>query len=279
MIVKIINKNGVDVMNELQMTNKDDIRISSREVAKMMGIRHGDLLDKIDKINDDFENGEIRSQKYWIEGTYKVPGNNKAYREYQITKLGCEFLAHKSTGTKGNLFTARYMDRFQMMEEYINNQIPQLSLEDQAVLNIINANDKLDKALAIKDYKDIIEKPLIEEIDELKELNNKFKVFISKDGLIDVDTFSKVLAIKELGRNNMYKWFRNNKYLMKNNRPYQHYINQELFKLKNIGYKTNYIGEQIPLFKTYITKKGLGYFLNKFVEDGYITFTNDTKNN
>ena len=72
---------------------------------------------------------------------------------------------------------------------------------------------------------------------------------------------------------------RNNKYLMKNNRPYQHYINQGLFKLKNIGYKTNCIGEQTPLFKTYITKKGLGRFLNKFVNDGYINFTNDTKNN
>lgn len=241
------------IMNELQKTNKDDIRISSREVAEMMGIEHKNLIRKIDSINKDFDSAKLSYQKYWTKSTFKNRG--KTYREYQITKLGCEFLAHKSTGTKGNLFTARYMDRFQMMEEYINNQIPQLSLEDQAVLNIINANDKLDKALAIKDYKDIIEKPLIEEIDELKELNNKFKVFISKDGLIDVDTFSKVLAIKELGRNNMYKWFRNNKYLMKNNRPYQHYINQELFKLKNIGYKTNYIGEQIPLFKTYITKK------------------------
>lgn len=155
----------------------------------------------------------------------------------------------------------------------------QLSKEDTAILDIINSNDDLQQALAIRKYKNIISKPLIEEIDKLKELNNKFKTFISKDGLIDVDTFSKVLAIKELGRNNMYKWFRNNKYLMKNNRPYQHYINQGLFKLKNIGYKTNCIGEQIPLFKTYISKKGLGYFLNKFVEDGYINFTNDTENN
>lgn len=154
----------------------------------------------------------------------------------------------------------------------------QLSKEDTAILNIINSDDDLQQALAIKEYKNIISEPLIEEIDKLKELNNKFKVFISKDGLIDVDTFSKALGIKELGRNNMYKWFRNNKYLMKNNRPYQHYINQGLFKLKNIGFKTNCIGEQTPLFKTYITKKGLGHFLNKFVDDGYINFTNDTKN-
>ncbi len=44
--------------------------ISSREVADMMEVRHCDLLEKIDKINKDFNNGKIRSSKYWIESTY-----------------------------------------------------------------------------------------------------------------------------------------------------------------------------------------------------------------
>lgn len=95
-------------MKELQTT------ISSREVAKMMEVRHGDLLEKIDKINKDFDNGKIRYQKYWIEGTFENRG--KQYREYQVTKLGCEFLAHKTTGKKGTLFTARYMDKFEEMK-------------------------------------------------------------------------------------------------------------------------------------------------------------------
>ena len=30
-------------------------------------------------------------------------------------------MAHKTTGTKGNLFTDKYMDRFEQMENYINN--------------------------------------------------------------------------------------------------------------------------------------------------------------
>lgn len=107
-------------MNELQV--KETQTISSKEVAEMMSVRHGDLLGKIDKINKDFENEKIRSQKYWIESTYKVSGNNKTYREFQVTKLGCEFLAHKSTGTKGNLFTAKYMDRFNEMERILLEQ-------------------------------------------------------------------------------------------------------------------------------------------------------------
>lgn len=100
-------------MNNLEVLGQVKT-ISSREVAEMMDVRHGDLLEKIDKINKDFGSGKIRCQKYWIEGTFENRG--KQYREYQITKLGCEFLAHKTTGKKGNLFTARYMDKFEEMK-------------------------------------------------------------------------------------------------------------------------------------------------------------------
>ena len=158
------------------------------------------------------------------------------------------------------------------------NQMPQLTAKDNAILNIINSKDDLTRALAIKDFESIVTEPLITEIDNLKELNNKFKTFIGKDGLIDVDTFSKVLGIKELGRNNMYKWLRDKCYLMRNNFPYQHYINQGLFKLKSVGYRTNYSGESIPLFKVFITKKGIGYILDKLVKDDYIDFSKDYQN-
>lgn len=102
-------------MNNLEVLGQVKT-ISSREVAEMMDVRHGDLLEKIDKINKDFSNGKIRSSKYWVEGVYKQAGNGKENREYQVTKLGCEFLAHKTTGKKGNLFTARYMDKFEEMK-------------------------------------------------------------------------------------------------------------------------------------------------------------------
>ena len=97
-----------------ELTKRRVKTISSREVAEMMEIRHGDLLEKIDKINKDFGNGNVRYQKYWIESTFKNRG--KQYRCFEVTKRGCEFLAHKSTGTKGNLFTDRYMDKFEEME-------------------------------------------------------------------------------------------------------------------------------------------------------------------
>lgn len=105
------------------MSKQLENKLSSREVAEMMEINHPDLLRKIDGINEDFRKSKIAFSKYWIESTYKVEGQKREYREFQITKRGCEFLAHKTTGTKGNLFTDKYMDKFEQMEQYIKEEI------------------------------------------------------------------------------------------------------------------------------------------------------------
>ena len=96
-------------------------RISSREVAEMMGTRHGDLLRKIDSINSDLAERNIALSKYWIESNYKS-GTGKSYREYQVTELGCELIAHKTIGKDGTAFTVKYMDRFHKMKDYITKE-------------------------------------------------------------------------------------------------------------------------------------------------------------
>lgn len=95
--------------------------LSSREVAEMMELQHKHLLQKVDGIDKDLLSRKIGSAKYWTGSTYK-DASGKSNREYLITKRGCEFLANKTTGTKGNLFTDKYMDRFAEMEkELITN--------------------------------------------------------------------------------------------------------------------------------------------------------------
>ena len=102
------------------MNNQIEQKLSSREVAAMMEIKeHGKLLRKIDGINQDLTKAKIGFSKYWEESTY-VDASGKV-REFLVTKRGCEFLAHKTTGAKGNLFTDRYMDRFEQMKEVISN--------------------------------------------------------------------------------------------------------------------------------------------------------------
>ena len=101
------------------MQNQIEQKLDSREVAEMMEISHTNLLQKIDGINEDFRKMNIQFSKYWEESSYQVVGQTRSYRCFLITKRGCEFLAHKTTGTKGNLFTDRYMDRFAEMEQQL----------------------------------------------------------------------------------------------------------------------------------------------------------------
>ncbi|MEG2018739.1 MAG: Rha family transcriptional regulator [Clostridium sp.] len=104
------------------MKKQIEQKLSSREVAQMMEVQHKHLLSKIDGINEDLLSHEIGSAKYWAEGSY-IDKSGKSNREFLITKRGCEFLAHKTTGTKGNLFTDKYMDRFEQMKSYIEEGV------------------------------------------------------------------------------------------------------------------------------------------------------------
>ena len=134
------------MINELATSTKENT-ISSREVAEMMGVRHCDLLEKIDSISKDLAT-ENSVAKYWIEGTFENRG--KHYREYQVKKRGCEFLAHKTTGTKGNLFTDKYMDRFEEMEKKLQKQLPGTYIEALEQL-LASEKEKARVQLELKD--------------------------------------------------------------------------------------------------------------------------------
>lgn len=120
------------------MNKKLEQALSSREVSELMEIEHKNLMRKIDGINKDFSERKIEPAKYWTESKYKDT-QNKDRREFQITKRGCEFLAHKTTGTKGNIFTDRYMDRFEQMKEHIENSDKKIKSEQSDEVKRLNA--------------------------------------------------------------------------------------------------------------------------------------------
>lgn len=53
------------------MNKQIEQKLSSREVAQMIEMRHTELLKKIDGINKDLTSSKISSLKYWTESSYK----------------------------------------------------------------------------------------------------------------------------------------------------------------------------------------------------------------
>lgn len=100
-------------MNEVK-----GLTLNSREVAKMLPKSHKHLLRDIAIYSEYLGESKIGLSSFWVESTYTT-SQNKVMKCYQITKKGCEFLAHKMTGKKGALFTAAYINRFHEMERQL----------------------------------------------------------------------------------------------------------------------------------------------------------------
>lgn len=118
-------------MNEI--INKQQT-ISSIEVAEMIEKEHKYLMRNIRRYSNDLMGAKISPTDFWIESNY-VDGQNRNKPCYLITKKGCEFIAHKSTGSKGTVFTARYINRFHEMEAKI--QFDKISMVKREIVSEI----------------------------------------------------------------------------------------------------------------------------------------------
>lgn len=146
-------------MNQLSNQVKT---IDSREVAEMLGKRHDLLLREIEGSKDGKTVGIIPTlltanfavSDYFIESDYK-DASGKSNKCYLITKMGCEMLGNKQQGEKGILFTAKYVKRFNEMENHIKSTsqvqvAPQLKDKNDAVklkrLEIMDMNARTRQA-------------------------------------------------------------------------------------------------------------------------------------
>lgn len=138
-------------MNELRKST-----ITTLEVAEMMEVSHNDILRKLDGRKDRkgyiqiMTESQMAVSDYFILSSY-VDISGKENKCYEVTKLGCDFLANKSTGEKGVLFTARYVKRFYEIEHQVK-QIP-ITEHPGEVANYLKVIDRRMEKEGIAPYK------------------------------------------------------------------------------------------------------------------------------
>lgn len=248
---------------------KDNNTITTLEIAEMMDTQHYKILEKLEGTKDKKTKGiiptltahEIVVSDYFIQSSY-IDASGKENKCYLVTKLGCDFLANKFTGEKGILFTAKYVKRFAEMEKTIREFE---SLKATLLLSIYEGGQ--DAVVAAKQLSDLeveeATKPLIEQIEEDKPKVDVYNALAEPTvECVDVDEFSKTLAKQgvKMGRNTLFRWLRDNKYLMRNNIPYQTYINRNYFQVIE-GIKNGHL-----YLKTLITGKGQIALLKKLLQ-------------
>lgn len=103
--------------NELINTSTIET-IDSREVAEMIEVTHGSLLKKVRNYEEILTKSKLTSLDFFIPSEYKDT-KGEIRNCYLLTKKGCEMVANKLTGEKGVIFTAKYVNRFEEMEQKI----------------------------------------------------------------------------------------------------------------------------------------------------------------
>lgn len=117
-------------MNQIENT------ITSMEVAEMVGKQHKELLRDIRKYTGVLTSASLRSLDFFIPDEYNDQ-KNEIRPCYRVTKQGCELIGNKLIGDKGIEFSARYVNRFNEMEEHIISQQFEIPTSPQAALRLM----------------------------------------------------------------------------------------------------------------------------------------------
>lgn len=141
-------------MTAVQTTEKV---LTSLEVAEMVGRNHKDVMRDIRKIKEDLGQLNIAPSSYFTESTYKNR-QNKSQPMFLLTKQGCELYGNRMTGIDGTAFAIKYIDRFNAMEETLQQPkqpaLPTSYKEAlQHLLIAVEEKEKVEAQLAISEPK------------------------------------------------------------------------------------------------------------------------------
>lgn len=236
--------------------------ISSVEVAEMIGKDHNKLLRDIRSYIDQFSLSKIGQSDFFTDSTYKN-GRGKEYPCYQVTKKGCEFIAHKLTGIKGTEFTAKYINKFHEMEQIITEHGPHG--KELLALAVLEAQKTIEDLQASNTV-------LLEDNERMKPKEIFADAVTSSRTSILIGDLAKLLKQNgiDTGQNRLFEWMRNNGYLIKaqgsnRNMPTQRSMEMGLFQVKE-STRIDGNGCNVVVKTPKVTGKGQMYFLNKFLE-------------
>lgn len=240
--------------------------IDSREVAEMVGKQHNELLKDIRRYAEQLGEGKIPQSDFFTESTYKSD-RGKEYPCYNVTKKGCEFIAHKLTGVKGTEFTAKYINRFHEMEDAIKAHIP--TGNELIALAVVEAQKLLaQKEEEIKQLEDSVQQmdkviteltPKADYADRILSSNNCMTVTqIAQDYGLSAVSFNRILSRAGIQRKVGEQWI-----------LYAEYQGKGYVQNKTYDYeKSN--GTTGTKLSTVWTQKGRLFLYNRLKEIGVV---------
>ena len=168
--------------------------------------------------------------------------NNGAHRDLQDYLLSVDMAKHICRMSR--------TDKVKQCRQYLIDWEKAWNTPEQVMARALKLADK-----AIKNLELTIEeqRPLVDFANKVSDSSN----------LIDMGKMAKLLKDEHIniGRNRLFEWLRRKEILMKNNMPYQRYIDGGYFQVKESVYETPYGSKTQQT--TYVTGKGQIYITEK----------------
>ena len=237
-------------------------------LAKTIAEIHENRFDKINElINnhiDEFEIGidllDLCDEKFLnLAKGLGLISNNRQKHCYLLSEQGYMLLVGFMNSEKAKEIRKQLRREYFAMREVIKNDE---QLKANLLLSIYNGGQ--DAVIASKQLTELEKKPLLDKIEQDKPLVDFANTIAESSDSIDMGKFAKLVKDENVfkgGRNKLFEHLRNEKYLMKDNTPYQKYIDMGIFEVKEYTYNTPYgIKNSI---KTLVTSKGQIYLVEK----------------
>jgi len=234
--------------------------ILAKTIADVHGVRLNDIQDLINQNIDEFEFGvdilDLCDKNFKTDAVgLGFIASNRQKHCYLLSEQGYMLLVGFMKTEKAKEIRKSLRREYFAMREIINSNE---HMKAQLLLEIYNGGQNA--VVASKQLADMeVEKattPLIKKIEEDKPYTEFAKHVTESSDTVDIGEFAKIVKNEniDIGRNRLFEWLRSNKYLMANNVPYQRYLKNEYFKVKEVVKTTAYGIKTFP--KTLITGKG-----------------------
>ena len=231
-------------MNIQVLEANNVMTMSSLEIAELTGKRHDHVMVDIEKMLSDL--GKAAPD---FAGTafYEVNNAKRSRKIYNLPKRETLILVSGYSVA----MRARIIDRWQELEQKESTQFKMPKTLSEALLLAGQ------QAALAEERQRLLEqqKPKVE-----------FAETVGRsEGTLSIGEFAKLLPKEwKIGRNKLFKWLRDNKYLMKDNVPYQRYVDEGLFEV--IETVNDYDSQDHINLITMITGKGQLYVTGKLKE-------------
>ena len=179
--------------------------------------------------------GSIENEDYLVVQEVFPKMGEKGGRpktEYYLTLDVAKHLAMMEKNEKGK----EVRDYFIECEKQLRQVV--LSVKDQCFLDIVKAETQEGILLGLNKLNNEVIVPLenkvVEQREQIVVLQPKgqfYDAVIQSETLLDLSEVSKLLNYKGLGRNNLFRYLRENGILNNKNLPYQTYVDRGYFKI------------------------------------------------